>query len=123
MPKQQPALLTAEQLQHVEKLAAGMTVEQIADFLGMSEATFYRRLKRDRAFLRAYKKGKANRLSRISGKLFQVAMKGNVTALIFIAKTQLGWRETDPRQLDVSDIGKLTEKELEREKRRMGIVR
>ena len=49
--------LTDEQIIKVEELAADLTTEQIADYLGFSRTTFYRILERQPEVLVRYKKG------------------------------------------------------------------
>ena len=43
----------------------------------------------------------------IAGKLYQMAMGGNVAALIFWCKTRLGWRETVGHEVTGKDGGPL----------------
>ena len=115
--------LTDEQRAEAGKLAAYLSLEQLADVLNVSARTLRRRLVDDPAFARAYKQGHAKAIAAVAHSLVQLALKGNVTACIFYLKAQAGWREADPRQIDVSDISKLPDRELERETRRMGIVK
>jgi hypothetical protein len=39
------------------------------------------------------KKGAAKGIEEISNKLFEMALAGNVTAMIFFLKTRAGWKE------------------------------
>lgn len=115
-------ILTDDQIGQLEKLAAVLTVEQLADYFGMHAATLRRKFARDPEIMRAYKRGKSRAVSGVATKLLAMCDKGNVTAMIFYLKTQAGWRETDPKQIDVSEISKLSDKKLERENRRLGVV-
>jgi predicted transcriptional regulator len=95
--------LTDEQVAQVRKLAAVLTMEQIADFLGISEQTFRRRMMEDADILEAYKRGKGEALAGVATNLIQQAREGNTTAAIFYLKTQGGWREK--QELEVSGPG------------------
>lgn len=50
-----------------------------------------------------FRKGQARANGRIAGKLFAKAMEGNTAALIFWAKTHMGWRETAHLELSSPD--------------------
>ena len=95
--------LTNEQVAQVRKLAAVLTMEQIADFLGISEQTLRRRMMEDADILEAYKRGKGEALAGVASNLIQQAREGNTTAAIFYLKTQGGWREK--HELEVSGPG------------------
>jgi hypothetical protein len=114
--------LTDEQITHVGKLSSVLTQEQIADFLEISDDTLRRRMRDDPRVLRAYKRGRANAVGTAGQRLLELVNKGNLGAICFYLKCQAGWRETDPKQVDVPKIPELTDKQLEREKRRMGLV-
>jgi predicted transcriptional regulator len=96
--------LTDEQIAQVRKLAAVLTMEQIADFLGISEQTLRRRFHDDPRVLEAYKKGKGEALAGVATNLIQQAREGNTTAAIFYLKTQGGWREKS--EVDVTTNGR-----------------
>ena len=82
-------------LKQVESLAAnGLTQEQIAAALGISETTLHQR-KRDSAdFAAAIKRGKAKGIALVTNKLMESIKGGNMTGMIFFLKTQAGWKET-----------------------------
>jgi AraC-like DNA-binding protein len=117
-----PKTLTNEQLAQLEKLASKLTIEQLADFFGMGERTLRRKFHNDPAVLAAYKKGKAKAISGVAGGLLRAIKKGNVTAMIFYLKTQAGWREIDPKQVPARSLKDLSDKQLEKERRRLGLV-
>jgi len=53
-------VFTDEQIADIaENAGKGMTIEQIADMLGIDDSTFYRIKNRDKRVLRAYKQGRA----------------------------------------------------------------
>jgi DNA-binding CsgD family transcriptional regulator len=70
-------------LDQVEMYAGrGLTLAQICSCLGISEATLYNRKAKDRAIREAIKRGRAKSLLLVSNKLFEVAMKGDVRAIM-----------------------------------------
>jgi hypothetical protein len=88
--------LTDEQKQDVGKLAPYLTVDQMADYLGIARRTFFDILDRDEELSALYKKAKTKMLAKASSTLISIATNSeepNVTALIFLLKTQGGWKE------------------------------
>lgn len=73
----------------------GLTTDDIADKLGISPATFFRHKASQDKIMRAYKKGRKERLNRIAQKVADEAEAGDMTAAIFYLKTQGRWRTTD----------------------------
>lgn len=72
----------------VEKLAGlGCTVEEIAEFLGVSKRTL------ERNFVAAINKGREHVKISLKKKQFDVAMKGNVSMLIWLGKNYLGQKD------------------------------
>lgn len=96
--------LTDKQAAQVEALAAYLSKQQIADYLGVSRPTFDAIIERDDIVSLHYKKGKAKAIANVAQGLVKQAMDGNITAAIFYLKTQAGWRETDV----VDDAGNAT---------------
>ena len=79
-------ILTIEE--QVEKLASyGLTNKEIAGALGYDDTTLKRKFE---IFLT---KGKLNLKKRLKRKQIEVAMKGNVTMLIWLGKQYLGQAE------------------------------
>lgn len=97
-------------LAKVEALAAnGLTQQQIAASLGISERTLYNS-KRDNAdFAEAIKRGKAKGIAVVTNKLMEQCKNGNTTAIIFFLKTQAGWKETQITE----HTGEIVSKNLE----------
>jgi predicted DNA-binding protein (UPF0251 family) len=93
-------------LKQVESLAAnGLTQEQIASALGISERTLYQQ-KRDSAdFAAAIKRGKAKGIALVTNKLMESIKGGNMTGMIFFLKTQAGWKETNVQELTGANGG------------------
>ncbi|AOF53704.1 LuxR family transcriptional regulator [Rodentibacter caecimuris] len=82
-------------LKQVEALAAnGLTQQQIADSLGISERTLRNRKGDFADFADAIKRGKAKGIAIVTNKLMEKIKSGNTTAMIFFLKSQAGWKET-----------------------------
>jgi len=82
-------------LAKVESLAAnGLTQEQIAAALGISERTLRSRKGEIADFADAIKRGKAKGIALVTNKLMESIKGGNMTGMIFFLKTQAGWKET-----------------------------
>ncbi|AEI94196.1 hypothetical protein [Roseobacter litoralis] len=86
--------LSPSQVQEVETLAALLTQAQIADYFGISRATFQAILGRDDEVVVHYKRGKAKAIAHVANGLLQKARSGHTASMIFYLKTQGGWRET-----------------------------
>jgi IS30 family transposase len=86
--------LTDEQIIQVEALAAYLSQEQIADYLGVGKTTWYEIVKRQPEVSERYKKGKAKAVGSIAQSLIEKAKNGDTASIIFYLKTQAGWRET-----------------------------
>jgi len=82
-------------LAKVESLAAnGLTQEQIASALGISESLLYQQKRENEEFAEAIKRGKAKGIALVTNKLMESIKNGNMTGMIFFLKTQAGWKET-----------------------------
>ncbi|QDP67039.1 MAG: hypothetical protein Unbinned4497contig1000_13 [Prokaryotic dsDNA virus sp.] len=109
----QPKQFTDDELLQIQKLAGKFTVEQVSDFMGISRTTFYRMCERDERVMEHYKKGKANRFDVVADKLMDKINEGDLTAIIFFMKTQMGWKETN-RTEHTSPDGSMTPTKIER---------
>jgi len=89
-----PINLTDEQVAQIEALGSVLSIEQIADYFGISKTTFYAIMERQPEVNERYKKGKAKAIGSVAQGLLQQARDGNTTAAMFYLKTQAGWRET-----------------------------
>ncbi|HHF3743728.1 TPA: LuxR C-terminal-related transcriptional regulator [Haemophilus influenzae] len=95
-------------LSMVESLAAqGLTNQQIADSLGISERTLQNRKKDNAEFAEAIKKGKAKGIEVVTNALMKKIKSGNVTAMIFFLKTQGGWKENNQLEIEMKKEKKL----------------
>lgn len=95
--------INEEQLPEIEALAAYLSLEQVADYLGMSKVTFYEIMERQPEVSERYKKGKARAIGAVAKGLVQQAREGNTSAAMFYLKTQAGWRETSVHDHQSSD--------------------
>lgn len=90
-------VLTEEQKIELETLAAVMTTQQIADYFGFSQDTWFEIIKRDEDVLRVYKRGKSKAIGIVAKGLLMKARNGDTASAIFYLKTQAGWKEkTEP---------------------------
>ena len=84
---------TVEQRKQVKALAAyGISQDEIAKYIDVAPKTLRKHFRRELEL------GIIDAKARIANKLYQIATtgNGNVAALIFLAKTRLGWREQGP---------------------------
>lgn len=87
-------VLTEEEMIQVEALAAVLTTDQLADYLGIARRTFYDIMERQPDVSAHYKRGKAKAVGNIAKNLVQKAQNGDTASMMFYLKTQAGWRET-----------------------------
>lgn len=69
-------------------VALGYTQEQVAQLMGKTIKALQRHCRRELSL------GALVVNAKVGGKLYQKAMNGDTAALIFWAKTRLGWKET-----------------------------
>lgn len=80
----------------VQALAlAGTHQELISEIIGVAAKTLRKHYREELDWAKA----QAN--AKVAATLYQKALSGDTTALIFWAKTQMGWRETDHTQVNV----------------------
>lgn len=88
--------MTEKVIEDVKVLAGrGLTQEQIANYLGISEGFITELKHRHPEFAEAIKEGKAKMISLAAGKLIELVKKGNLSAICFYLKTQARWREVE----------------------------
>ncbi len=103
-------VLNEKELQDVERLAAVLNADQIADFLGVSRRTFFYIMGRQADAKEAYRKGRSKAAAAVGGGLLQRAMAGDTVSAIFYLKTQCGWKETRTTELVGSEGGPIETK-------------
>lgn len=108
-----PRVLNEEELIQVEALAAFLTMEQIADYLGVSRPTFNQIMERQPEVSLRYKKGHAKAVGAVAQNVLMQAREGNLTASIFYLKTRGGWKETQTVD-NISSDGSMTPKQITR---------
>lgn len=94
-------VLSDEQVAQVEALASVLSIEQIADYFGISKPTFYKIMERQPEVAVRFRKGKSKAIVTIGKNLIEQAKEGNLTAIIFYLKTQAGWRETEQKDIEI----------------------
>jgi len=86
--------ITEEIIKKAESLSAqGLTMNQIANVLGMGEATLYEKQNEYPEFSEAIKRGRDKGVATITNALFQKAKDGDNTAMIFYLKNRAGWKD------------------------------
>ena len=110
-PKQRK--LTEKQQAEVETLAAFLSIEQMADYFGVSERHMHNIMDRDESIRAAYKRGRSKAIGKVAQGLLQKALAGDTTSSIFYLKTQARWRETNPPPPPKEDDAKITVADLE----------
>ena len=85
--------LTDAQLEELKILAPICTLQEIADYFGISLRTFTDIKVRNEEVFAIYKKAKIQGKAIMGGSLFRRGVNGDTTAAIFYMKTQGGWKE------------------------------
>lgn len=94
-----PIMLTDEQKNMVQQMAKVSTVQQIADYLGISRSGFFKLIEADEEVYGLYKKGRVEGHYFVAGHLMKKIKGGDTTAMIFYLKTQSRWKEpTEERE-------------------------
>ena len=88
-----PIILTDEQKNTVQQMAKVSTVQQIADYLGISRRGFFNLIETDEEVYALYKKGRVEGHYFVAGHLMKKIKGGDTTAMIFYLKTQSRWKE------------------------------
>lgn len=102
-----------EQLVQIGALAAFLSLEQIADFFGITRPTLNAIMERQPEVSLQYKKGKATAIGKVAKGLLQKAIDGDTSCAMFYLKTQAGWKETQVVDNTSSD-GSMTPRQITR---------
>ena len=86
--------ITKKLCQKAEKLSAkGLTMSQIASVLNMGESTLYEKQAQYPEFSESIKRGRNKGIEQITNTLFQKAVEGDNTSMIFYLKNVAGWKD------------------------------
>lgn len=106
---------TPQILKEVEAMAGRfLKEEQIAALIGIAPTTFVEKKKEFPELSEAIRNGRAKVAINVSNKLYEQAMKGNTTILIFLAKAVIGLKENDPQVQETITFNVITSKGEER---------
>lgn len=86
------------QLDEVQDLSASLSIQQIADYFGISKTTFYEVVKRQPELLERYQQGRARRIGQYAALVHQYILEGDKEMLRFYLRTQAGWNEKNEPQ-------------------------
>lgn len=104
--------LSDQQIEEVSELAeSGLNCEQIANYFGIGETTFFELKKKNNKISEAYKKGRAAGLKKATGLLWSKMLDGDTTSIIFYLKTQGRWSEKNNLNV-ISEDGSMSPKEI-----------
>ena len=89
----------------------GLTIEQIANNMGIDDATLYRWKNKSNDICEALKRGKEVVDFEVENALFKNAMNGNVTAQIFWLKNRKKnkWRDKVEYEANTDELNKVKE--------------
>ncbi len=112
-------VVTKEMCNKAEAYAAqGLTQEQIAMALGIGLSTLYEKQNEFTEFAEAIKRGKGKGIQTITNRLYEKALEGDNTAMIFYLKNRAGWqdkieKETIVEHKQVIDLTRISDEELD----------
>ena len=112
-------VVTKEMCERAEAYASqGLTQEQIAAVMGMATSTLYDKQNEFTEFSNAIKRGKGKGIQQVTNKLFEKALEGDNTAMIFYLKNRAGWqdkieKETIVEHKQVIDLTRISDEELD----------
>lgn len=90
-------------------LAAGLTQKQVATMMGITDRTLQKRFRAELDDAGAIANAK------VASKLFSRCMKGDTIALIFWAKSRLGWNERQKLEVTGADGGPIQHETIQAE--------
>ena len=111
-------VVTKEMCERAEAYASqGLTQEQIAAVMGMATSTLYDKQNEFTEFGEAIKRGRGTGIQRVTNKLYEKALEGDNTAIIFYLKNRAGWqdkieKETIIEQKQIIDLTRISDNEL-----------
>ena len=96
-------VLSEDDIKRVEKMAAVLTQDQIADYFGFTAKTLRNIMKRQPEVRTAYNRGKAMGIMNVANNLVVKAMDGDVNAAKFYLSHQAGWSEKTKTEITGAD--------------------
>lgn len=108
-----PAFAATDEQRYSVNLMAGIGIpqEDIAAAIGITRVTLRKHFRSE------LDTGRVRTITKVADSLVRQALAGNMTAAIFYLKTQAGWTETSRLEhagrIDVQQLGKLSDSELE----------
>ena len=100
--------LNEDDIEKVEKMAAVLTQDQIADYFGFTAKTLRNIMKRQPEVRTAYNRGKALAIMDVANNLVIKAQEGDVQAAKFFLSHQAGWSEKTKTEITGKDGDDLT---------------
>lgn len=98
--KTEKNVFDAEDIVELERLAAYLSVDQIAAYFCIGQNTFYEIMKRQPEVAVSYQKGRVDKTvlfaQQLQDKALGITTEGDTTALIFYLKTRARWSEAIP---------------------------
>ena len=102
-PKKRTKPKTVIDLSQVEELASqGLTMDQIAHCLNISNTTLFSRKRESAEFCAAIKRGQSKGISFVTNKLMEQCRDGNTAAIIFFLKARANWSDKPQFQIEQS---------------------
>ena len=95
--------LNEDDIEKVEKMAAVLTQDQIADYFGFTAKTLRNIMKRQPEVRTAYNRGKALAIMDVANNLVIKAQEGDVQAAKFFLSHQAGWSEKTKTEITGAD--------------------
>jgi len=94
-------LPTDEEIKEVSMLAGlGLTKYLIQNYFGHSKDVWSKAEKRTPELRKGFQRGQAQAIAKVSKKLWDLIMAGNLQAILFYLRTRAGWSERYDPELD-----------------------
>lgn len=118
--KTEKNVFDAEDIVELERLAAYLSVDQIAAYFCIGQNTFYEIMKRQPEVAVSYQKGRVDKTvlfaQQLQDKALGITTEGDTTALIFYLKTRARWSEAVPEAQIGEEIVKTPEEKAAHDK-------
>ena len=107
-----------EDIVELERIAAYLSVDQIAAYFCIGQNTFYEIMKRQPEVAVSYQKGRVDKTvlfaQQLQDKALGITTEGDTTALIFYLKTRARWSEAVPETKIEEEITETSEEKAVR---------